>query len=135
MTDTPTPIAGRKKLVVVEDDPETRDVEMFLLASEGYEVVGVADGERAAETIRDARADLVVLDLMLPKKDGLEVLAELTREPSTAHVPVMVVSAYVTRLGARDPLRHYRQVKRIFDKPFDITELLDAVEHELGAPA
>ncbi len=124
---------GSRKLVVVEDDPETRELELFLLASEGYQVVGVPDGDVAAEVVKREAADLVVLDLMLPSKDGLEVLAELGREAATSSTPVIVVSAYVNRMGGRDKLRAVPQVKRILDKPFDITELLDAVAHELGS--
>ena len=79
--------------------------------------------------------DLVVLDLMLPGKDGLEVLAELARAPATASIPVIIVSAYVSQVGGRAALLKTAQVKRILNKPFDITELLDAVARELGAAA
>lgn len=135
MVDAAAPVAGRKKLVVVEDDPETRELELFLLGSEGYNTIGLPDGEAAAETIRREHADLVLLDLMLPHKDGVQVLAELARDPATASTPVIVVSAYIDRSTFRDALRGSTQVKRILEKPFDITELLEAVEHELGAAA
>jgi DNA-binding response OmpR family regulator len=127
-----SPVAGRKKLVVVEDDPETLELELFLLKSEGYQAVGVADGERAAETIRGEAADLVVLDLMLPHKDGLQVLAELAQDSRTASTPVIVVSAYVQRMGGIRELKRAPQVRGVFEKPFDIAELLAAVSNELG---
>lgn len=126
-------VPGRKKLVVVEDDQETRELELFLLAAEGYQVVGVPDGETAAETVERETADLVILDLMLPGKDGLEVLAELGRGPMTVQTPVIVVSAYVDYIRSRSALSTVPQVKRIFNKPFDITELLDAVAYEIGS--
>lgn len=126
-------VPGRKKLVVVEDDEETRDLELFLLGSEGYQTIGVADGETAAATIKREAADLVILDLMLPGKDGLTVLAELGREPATATTPAIVVSAYVKAVGGRAALRKVPQVRCILEKPFDLTELLDAVARELGA--
>jgi CheY-like chemotaxis protein len=133
MVEAAAAVPGRKMVVVVEDDPETRELELFLLAAEGYQVVGVPDGEAAAQAIEREAADLVILDLMLPGKDGLEVLAELGREPRTAQTPVIVVSAYVGHMGGRSALRTAPQVKRILDKPFDVTELLDAVAYELGA--
>lgn len=135
MSEASAAVPGSKKLVVVEDDPETREMELFLLAAEGYQVVGVPDGEAAAETIAREAADLVVLDLMLPGKDGLSVLAELARAPETASIPVIIVSAYVSQVGGRAALLKTAQVKRILNKPFDITELLDAVARELGAAA
>jgi CheY-like chemotaxis protein len=127
-------VPGRKKVVVVEDDPETRELELFLLGAEGYRVVGVADGETAAETIEREAADLVILDLMLPGKDGIQVLAELGRAPATATTPVIVVSAYAGHARGREALRNEPQVRRILEKPFDLAELLDAVAHELGPP-
>jgi two-component system alkaline phosphatase synthesis response regulator PhoP len=131
MVEPSTTVPGRRTLVVVEDDQETRDLEVFLLGSEGYQVIGLPDGENAAEVIKREGADLVVLDLMLPRKDGIEVLGELGRDPATAHVPVLVISAYVDRPGVRARLRGCAQVKKIIVKPFDITDLLDAVSREL----
>lgn len=133
MVETSSEVHGRRTLVVVEDDAETRDLELFILESEGYNVIGLPDGEEAAETIKREGADLVILDLMLPKKDGLEVLAELELEPTTAKTPVIVVSAYVERVGGREVLRRSPLVKRVLHKPFDITELLDAIGRELGS--
>lgn len=124
-------VPGRKKLVVVEDDDETRELELFLLGSEGYQVIGLADGETAAETIAREEADLVILDLMMPRKDGIAVLEELASQPSTARVPVILVSAYVDRPSVLKALPRSSQVKQIFRKPFDITGLLEAVAHHL----
>ena len=114
-----------EKVVVVEDDGEIRDLETFVLGAEGNHVVGGADGEAAAPTVKKEGADLVLLDLMLPGKDGNAVLADLQADPATANVPVIVVSAYTERLRATP------QVKRIVPKPFDINELLEAVTREL----
>ncbi len=125
-------VPGRNKVVVVEDDPETRELELFLLGAEGYRVVGVPDGEQAAEIIAREAADLVILDLMLPGKDGLQVLAELGRAPATAGIPVIVVSAYAGQVRGRAALQKISQVRRVLEKPFDIAELLDAIAHELG---
>jgi len=132
MAQVPTATPGRKTLVVVEDDPETRELELFLLAAEGYQVVGVPDGETAAETIKAEAADLVILDLMLPGKDGIAVFEELGQDPATSATPIIVVSAYVDHLRARNVLIRSPRVRRVLDKPFDITELLDAVAHELS---
>jgi CheY-like chemotaxis protein len=128
-------VPGGKRLVVVEDDHETRELELFLLGSEGYQAVGVDDGAHATEAIRAANADLVILDLMLPHKDGFQILEELGRDPITRTTPVIVVSAYVGTLhGGREALRGRPQVRKILNKPFDVTELLDAIVRELGAP-
>lgn len=123
--------ADRRKIVVVEDDPETREIEVFLFGAEGYHVIGLPDGETAAEVIKREAPGLVVLDLMLPGKSGLAVLEELAQDPATAATPVLVVSACLQSRGTRELLRRQPQVKRVLEKPFDITELLEAVAREL----
>ena len=124
-------VPGRKTLVVVEDDDETRELEVFLLGSEGYNVIGLPDGEDAAVTVAREGADLVILDLMMPRKDGIAVLEDLARDPATASVPVILVSAYVDRPSVLKALPQSSQVKQIFRKPFDITGLLEAVATQL----
>lgn len=108
-------------IVVVEDDPEIRELESFLLVAEGHRVVGLPDGDAVAETVRRVGADLVLLDLMLPRKHGNVVLEELGSDLATATVPVIVVSAYPHQLRPTD------QVRRVLPKPFDVTDLLDAI--------
>jgi DNA-binding response OmpR family regulator len=120
-------VAGRRTIVVVEDDPEIRELESFLLGAEGYRVVGLPDGEDVASTVREVSADLVLLDLMLPKKHGNAVLTELGGDPTTRDVPVIVVSAYTKQLTRTS------QVKQVLAKPFDVTDLLDAVHGTLEA--
>jgi CheY-like chemotaxis protein len=124
--------AGRKKILVVEDDREMLELETFLLRAEGYQVIGAADGEAAVPLVRRERPDLVLLDLILPGMDGNEVLAELDKDPGADVSPVIVVSAYSANL--RRPALTAR-VRRVITKPFDITDLLDAVDEELQRPA
>lgn len=120
---------GRRTIVIVEDDPEIRELETFLLGAEGYRVVGLPDGEGVAATVRDVHADMVLLDLMLPKKSGNAVLVELGADEATRGVPVIVVSAYTKKLVSTP------QVKQVLAKPFDVTDLLDAVHGTLEQQA
>ena len=127
-TDWRSLFVPRKKIVVVEDDPELRDLETFLLGAEGYDVVGVADGIEAAAIVQREHADLVLLDLMLPGKDGNAVLEELSNQAETRLTPVIVVSAFLAQL------RLTPQVRRVLSKPFDVSDLLDAVAREVERP-
>ena len=120
--------------MVVEDDDDTRELELELLGAEGYEIIPLPDGDSVAATAKREAPDLLILDLMLPNKDGMQVLAELGQEPATARTPVVVVSAYVDRPGVRESLRVFPQVKEIIGKPFDIGDMLEAVARELGSP-
>jgi CheY-like chemotaxis protein len=133
MAESPTAAPRARKLVVVEDDADVREMELLLLAAEGYDVLGLPDGESAAETIERERADLVLLDLMMPRKDGEAVLAELASRPGTASIPVIVVSAYAGNAHTRHALEAWPQVKRIIEKPMEFTVLLDAIARVLAS--
>jgi len=81
------------RLVVVEDDPDLRDVLRESLAREGYEVFTAADGVEGLAVIRDVRPDLVCLDVMMPGKDGIEVCRELRAEAEFNKLPVLMLTA------------------------------------------
>jgi len=79
------------RILVVEDDDAIRLALVENLKLEGYEIVEAADGEAAAEAIRAGGIDMVVLDLMLPKRSGTDVLREMRAQGST--IPVLVLTA------------------------------------------
>ena len=81
------------KILLVEDSkPIRRENERALLQA-GYEVVCAVDGESALRFARDVKPDLILLDMLLPKMSGPEVLQHLKAEPTTAEIPVVVVSS------------------------------------------
>ncbi|MDD5642023.1 MAG: response regulator, partial [Syntrophales bacterium] len=95
-------------LLVVDDEPRILQMVSGILQDEGFEVATAADGETALKLVAEEPPDLVLLDIALPGKDGLEVLQELkARSPA---LPVVMISAYgsvenavkATRLGAYD---------------------------------
>jgi DNA-binding response OmpR family regulator len=79
-----------RQVLVVDDEPMLRNLLSRLLRMEGYDVVEAEDGQAALEIVRANEPDLVLLDVMLPARDGLEVLGDLRR---TSNVPVILVSA------------------------------------------
>jgi CheY-like chemotaxis protein len=81
-----------KILLVVDSKPIRRENQPALLEA-GYEVVCAVDGESALRFARDVQPDLILLDMILPKMSGLEVLLRLKAEPATAEIPVVVVSS------------------------------------------
>ena len=84
---------GRGHIVVVEDEPDQQELLRYNLAREGFEVSCVDDGRAAVSLIRRMSPDLVVLDLMLPGMDGLEVCKTIRREAEIAHPPVVMLTA------------------------------------------
>ena len=83
----------KPKILVVDDEPDAHEVIAFKLKEAGYTPLTAADGLRAVEIVRDERPALVVLDLMLPKMDGLEVCKILRRDPATAAIPIIMLTA------------------------------------------
>ncbi len=83
----------RPKILVVDDEPEAVELVEFNLKQSGFDVVTAADGADALKKAHSALPSLIVLDLMLPEVDGLEVCKMLRRDPATASVPIVMVTA------------------------------------------
>lgn len=83
----------KPKILVVDDEPDALEVLGFKLKEAGYAPLFAKDGARAIAAARDERPALIVLDLMLPEIDGLEVCKILRRDPATAMIPIIMLTA------------------------------------------
>lgn len=81
------------KILVVEDHKDTRELLKYNLAAAGFDVAAAEDGGEGLERAKGFQPDLVLLDLMLPGMDGLEVCRKLKQDPGTAGVPVIMLTA------------------------------------------
>jgi two-component system, OmpR family, phosphate regulon response regulator PhoB len=81
-------------VLIVEDDSSTAEMYQLKLRSEGYRVVIARDGETALSLAEEAPPDLILLDIALPRMDGLELLAKLRSREATRGIPVAVLSNY-----------------------------------------
>jgi len=128
---------NEKKILVVEDDGVLRDVLMEKLKTVGYEAIGAEDGEVAIQKIKENKPDMVLLDILMPKKDGMEVLEDMHADEEMKNIPVIVISnsgqpveiERAKKLGAKDFL-----VKAIFD-PNEVLAKVKSIllENEKGA--
>ncbi|MHB9054202.1 MAG: response regulator [Thermoleophilia bacterium] len=112
------------RVLVVEDDRKTAELIGFWLSQEGYEVVYAADGVEALKKVRTGRPFAVCLDIMLPRKDGWQVLHQLKSDPETADINIIICSALDNpelgfALGAADYCL----------KPLSRRHLLDKLNH------
>jgi two-component system alkaline phosphatase synthesis response regulator PhoP len=85
--------AAKKKILVVEDEPDIRELVRYNLEQAGFRVVEAEDGEMALDKVRSEQPALVLLDLMLPEGDGLEVCRILRGERQTAALPIVMLTA------------------------------------------
>ena len=84
---------ARPKIVCIEDDPDILELIQYNLARQGYEVVACRDGEEGLARARSEEPDLVLLDLMLPGLDGIEICKRLKADERTSGIPIIIVSA------------------------------------------
>ena len=94
-----------KPTILMADDRETsRELLEAVLSAEGYAVVAVADGQEALDWAIHSRADLVILDLHMPRRDGFAVLRELRARAEWALVPVLAITASAMAMDRRQAL-------------------------------
>jgi DNA-binding response OmpR family regulator len=118
---------NRTKILVVDDEPDALELIGFNLKGAGYEVITAEDGNSALRKARARKPDLILLDLMIPEVDGLEVCKILRRDPETSGIPIIMVTAKAAEfdrvlgleLGANDYIT----------KPFSPRELVLRVKN------
>jgi two-component system response regulator RpaA len=120
-------LESRKTILICDDEPALRELVRASL-SDGYRFAEASDGLLAIELARELEPDIVILDLMLPRLGGLEVLAQLQTDEQLRDVPVLVITAWnetredVLAAGAAE----------FVEKPFDPDELRASIEKLLG---
>ena len=115
------------EILVVDDDLAVLDVMSEMLRLEGHEVTVAENGADAVQCVNDAEFDLVITDLIMPEKEGLETIADIRR--SKADLPIIAISGG-GRLGPTDYLETARFIgaNATLAKPFARQELLSTVE-------
>lgn len=81
------------QILVVDDEPAIRETLSFILEMEGFSVAVAANGEEALAKVREGRPKVVLLDVMMPKKDGYRVCEEIKADPETAGTKVVILTA------------------------------------------
>jgi len=130
--DTPNSGTGDRRVLVVEDEPNIRELVVLHLKLEGLSVVAVKDGEEAIALIKVQTFDLCVLDLMLPRIDGLAVCRAIRREALNADTPILMLTA--KRDEADKVLGLESGADDYLTKPFGVRELVARVRALLRRP-
>jgi CheY-like chemotaxis protein len=125
---------GRTVRVLIADDTASvRDALSFVLSGAGHEVVSVEDGARAMEAVGGAPFDLVILDIWMPKRSGLDVLKALRVDQPDLPVIIMSGGGPGASLEQATAIADLYQATRILYKPFEDEELLDAIQAICGS--
>ena len=121
---------AKKYILVVDDDPDLVETVAMMLESRGFEVGRAYDGIEGEESIKERRPDLVILDIMMPRKDGYVLCAELKANEKTADIPVVLLTA----VGEAVPSTTYTHADGMsteaddyIPKPIDTDGLMEVV--------
>ena len=83
---------NKQKVLIIDDDNDIREIYRLKFSQEEYEVLTAVDGEEGLKVIREKKPDVILLDLLMPVKNGMEVLAELQEDEQLSRIPVVVLS-------------------------------------------
>jgi PAS domain S-box-containing protein len=112
-------------VLVIDDDATSREALLEILQDEGYEVLTASGGEEGVEAARRHRPDLLLLDMMMPGIDGVEVIRQIRSEPELQRVRIIALTGDVTRARLQNVFD--AGADRFVAKPFRIPDLLDSV--------
>lgn len=125
-------MATKPTIVCIEDEEEMIDLISLILARHGYEVIGALGGQLGIEMVSELKPDLVLLDLMMPKVDGWEVLQRMRADKELRSIPVVIVTAKANELDRVFGLEVAR-VEGYLTKPFGPRDLVRCVQDALKA--
>jgi DNA-binding response OmpR family regulator len=124
---------GTRCCLVVDDDPSIREIVVMNLEAEGLHVASADNGEDALRLARDLRPDLIVLDVMMPGRDGYSVLAELKSDATMSEIPVVLLTA---KASDDDVWEGWKSGADYYiTKPFNIDELMYFIDMAFGSTA
>ena len=85
------------KILIVEDNPQNMKLVLMTLRRYGYNLLGATDGEEALKTAKREKPDLIIMDIQLPKMNGLEVTRKLRQMPAFSHIPIIAITAHAMK--------------------------------------
>jgi len=119
-----------RRVLVADDDSDNRTLVARLLESVGFTVQAVGDGRDALECLSEARPDLIVTDLMMPRMDGMQLVRALRGEPALAETPVIAMSASASHYTREEALR--AGCSAFLSKPLALAAFLETIGQQLG---
>lgn len=120
------------KILVVDDEEDVVRLLEFRLSKEGFDVICCGDGQTAITLMEQHKPDLVVLDIMMPLMDGMEVLRQIRSRRATSKIPVIMLTAKTSSVAVDEARQLW--VSDYIMKPFDPEKLVEKVRKALKLP-
>lgn len=128
-------MSGKKKILVVDDEPDFASIVKANLESEGFDVSVAFNGVECLEKVKTDRPDAIVLDVMMPEKDGYQVCAELKGDPQYADIPIVMLTAVASHVSSTRYSHHggmSMEADDYFPKPASAAEISASIKRVLG---
>jgi len=127
-------MARQAKILIADDDPVFVEATKAVLESKNYQVSAAYDGDEGLQKVQDERPDLIVLDIIMPTKDGFTVCEQLKSDPAFSEIPVLILTSFAEKKGETSiPVSEglALEAEDYIDKPVLPDELLSRIEKML----
>jgi CheY-like chemotaxis protein len=125
----------RKRILIIDDEPDIVMYLRTLLENHGYDVISASDGQKGFEMVKEELPDLVCLDIMMPRKTGVTLYQEIKTDPELKEIPCIIISAYESAYTFKGQAfrrlvqdRTIPEPLRFFEKPIDIPVFLGFID-------
>ncbi len=128
-------MSEKKRVLVVDDEPDFASIVQANLKKEGFEVEVAYDGVEAIEKVKANPPDAIVLDVMMPEKDGYEVCAELKKDEKYQDIPIVMLTAVADHVGSTRYSHHdgmNMEADDYLPKPASAEEISESVKRLVG---
>ncbi len=116
---------NRHRILIVEDERDLQSLLRLFFERQGYTVYDARDGQEAVEVARRKLPDLILMDIQMPRKTGIEAVQELRADPRFANTPILAITAHARNYLPPDIIR--AGFDHVILKPFDFQEMMDRV--------
>jgi CheY-like chemotaxis protein len=114
-----------RTILVVEDDPKSLTLTKDMLHVSGYTTISAMDGNQGIELAKSAKPDLILMDIMMPRKDGYAACSDIKKDPATRNIPIVMLTAVGYELNKK--LAQQFGADGYITKPFTRQVLIDAI--------
>ena len=124
----------KAKILLIDDDPDFVEATKLVLESNAYKVVTASDGNEGLAKARQEKPDLIILDIIMPVKDGFNAAEELKKDPGLEKIPVIMLTSFAEKVGETNLSLSQGlslDTEDYIDKPVSPEELLKRVERQL----
>jgi len=125
-----------RKVLVVDDNPDARETVRLILEAEGYEVIEACDGQMGVEVARSSKPALIIMDMMMPKKDGFVACLELKRDPDLSGTPIIMLSGIEDHVRTDTAFKNVQsglQADVYMAKPIEAEKFIQVVSELLAS--